>query len=117
MISSYVESLLIFLGVNMLMALSVYLPTSAGLISLGQGGFMAIGAFASALLTRNDCPFAIALLAGGLLAALVGALVAAPAVRIRGMYLIIATLGFGEIVRVFFVNFEMTGGASGMPGI
>lgn len=117
MISSYVESLLIFLGVNMLMALSVYLPTSAGLISLGQGGFMAIGAFASAMLTRNDCPFVVALLAGGLLAALVGALVAAPAVRIRGIYLIIATLGFGEIVRVFFVNFEATGGASGMPGI
>jgi branched-chain amino acid transport system permease protein len=117
MLSGYTESLVIFLGVNMLMAMSVYLPTSAGLISLGQGGFMAVGAYTSAMLTRIDCPFALAIAAGGLLAALVGALVAAPAIRIRGIYLIIATLGFGEIVRVFFVNFEPTGGASGMPGI
>src|ERR1700761_9285639 len=117
MLSGYTESLVIFVGVNMLMAMSVYLPTTAGLISLGQGGFMAIGAFASAALTRSDCPFALALTAGALLAAGVGALVAAPAIRIRGIYLIIATLGFGEIVRVFFVNFELTGGASGMPGI
>lgn len=117
MLSGYTESLVIFLGVNMLMAMSVYLPTSAGLISLGQGGFMAIGAYTSAMLTRNDCPFVVAVMAGGLLAALIGALVAAPAVRIRGIYLIIATLGFGEIVRVFFVNFDPAGGASGLSGI
>jgi branched-chain amino acid transport system permease protein len=115
--SGYTESLVVFVGINMLMAMSVYLPTTAGLISLGQGGFMAIGAFTSAVLTKDDCPFALALAAGAVLAAVIGALVAAPAIRIRGIYLIIATLGFGEIVRVFFVNFEPTGGASGMPGI
>ena len=65
MLSGYTESLVIFLGVNMLMAMSVYLPTSAGLISLGQGGFMAVGAYTSAMLTRIDCPFAIAIAAGG----------------------------------------------------
>jgi branched-chain amino acid transport system permease protein len=117
MLSGYVESQLIFLGVNILMAFSVYLPHTAGLISLGQGGFMAIGAFTSALLTQAGVPFPAALGAGALLAAITGALVSAPAIRIRGIYLIIATLGFGEIVRVFFLNFEPTGAAYGMPGI
>jgi branched-chain amino acid transport system permease protein len=118
MFSGYTESIAIFLGINILMAFSVYLPEAAGLISLGQGGFMAIGAYASAVLTTNaGVPFLPALLAGGALAALVGALVAAPALRIRGIYLIILTLGFGEIVRVFFLNFAPTGGASGFINI
>ncbi|MDF2114397.1 branched-chain amino acid ABC transporter permease [Roseiarcaceae bacterium H3SJ34-1] len=121
MLSSYQESIAIFLGVNVLMAFSVYVPTSAGLISLGQAGFMAIGAYASAYLTSRftafDVPFGLALFLGGAAAGIVGVLVAAPAVRIRGIYLIIATLGFGEIVRVLFVNFEPLGGASGLSGI
>jgi branched-chain amino acid transport system permease protein len=121
MLSSYQESIAIFLGVNVLMAFSVYVPTSAGLISLGQAGFMAIGAYTSAYLTSRftafDVPFALALFAGGAAAGVVGVLVAAPAVRIKGIYLIIATLGFGEIVRVLFVNFEPLGGASGLSGI
>jgi branched-chain amino acid transport system permease protein len=117
MLSAYAQSLLVFLGINGLMALSVYLPSSAGLISLGQGGFMAIGAYCAALLTGAGVPFAVALAAGALLAAIIGVLVAAPAVRIRGIYLIIATLGFGEIVRVIFVNLDFAGGASGLSGI
>jgi len=121
MLSSYQESIAIFLGVNVLMAFSVYVPTSAGLISLGQAGFMAIGAYTSAYLTSRftsfDVPFGLALFLGGAAAGIVGVLVAAPAVRIKGIYLIIATLGFGEIVRVLFVNFEPLGGASGLAGI
>lgn len=117
MLSAYTESLAVFLGINILMAFSVYLPSSAGLISIGQGGFMAVGAYASALLTKMGAPFPLALLAGGLLAAVVGVAVAFPAVRIRGIYLIIATLGFGEIIRVLFTNLEFAGGASGLPGI
>jgi branched-chain amino acid transport system permease protein len=118
MLNAYTESLAIFLGINMLMAFSVYLPSSAGLISTGQGGFMAIGAYTSALLTKTlDAPFPLALAAGGLLAALIGMLVAAPCARIRGIYLIIATLGFGEIIRVIFTNLELVNGASGMSGL
>ena len=117
MFNSYTESLAVFFGINVLMAFSVYLPSSAGLISLGQGGFMAIGAYTSALLTAKDVPFALALAAGAVVAALIGVLVAAPAVRIRGIYLIIATLGFGEIVRILFINLEFAGGASGLSGI
>jgi branched-chain amino acid transport system permease protein len=117
MLGGYGESVAIFMCINSLMAFSVYLPESAGLISLGQGGFMAIGAYVSAVLTANGVPFAAALIAGGAVAAVIGAVFAAPAIRIRGIYLIILTLGLGEIVRVFFLNFGPTGGAGGLIDI
>lgn len=114
----YAESVLIFIGINIVLAISLYLPVSAGLLSLGQGGFMAIGAFASAYLTTTYAvPFGPALVAGGMLAGLVGIVVGFPALRIKGVYLIILTMGFGEIVRVFFLNFELTGSASGLGAI
>ena len=65
MIDQYTESVLIFLGINIVLALSLALPVSAGLLSLGQGGFMAIGAYVSALLTAwYGVPFPLALTAG-----------------------------------------------------
>jgi branched-chain amino acid transport system permease protein len=115
--SSYSDSVAVFLGINVLMGVSLYIPMSAGLISLGQGGFMAIGAYTCALLTKADVPFLPALLAGSAAAGLIGLVAGLPALRIRGIYVMILTLGFGEIVRVFFLNFEPTGGASGMGGI
>ena len=118
MIDQYTESVLIFLGINTVLALSLSLPVSAGLLSLGQGGFMAIGAYASAALTTwYGVPFPLALAVGGLLAALAGLAVGFPALRIKGVYLLILTMGFGEIVRIFFLNFEPTGAASGFGGI
>jgi branched-chain amino acid transport system permease protein len=118
MIDQYVESILIFTGINIVLALSLYLPISAGLLSLGQGGFMAIGAYLSGYLTSTqNWPFEPALLAGGIVAGVVGLLIGIPCLRIKGVYLIIMTMGFGEIVRVFFLNFEPTGSASGMSGI
>jgi branched-chain amino acid transport system permease protein len=117
-IDPYTESVLIFLGINTVLALSLALPVSAGLLSLGQGGFMAIGAYASAALTTwYSVPFPLALAVGGLLAALAGLAVGFPALRIKGVYLLILTMGFGEIVRIFFLNFEPTGAASGFGGI
>jgi branched-chain amino acid transport system permease protein len=118
MLDQYTQSVLIFMGINVILALSLYLPISAGLLSLGQGGFMSIGAYTSAYLTLNLAwPFALALAAGSLAAGIVGLLVGFPALRIKGVYLIILTMGFGEIVRVFFLNFEPTGAASGLGGI
>ena len=117
MFEGYWGSVAIFFCINVLMAFSLYVPMTAGLISLGQGGFMAIGAYTSAVLTKEGVPFSIAVAAGGLLGALSGILVGIPALRIRGVYLIILTLGFGEIVRVFFLNFSYTGGASGIGGM
>jgi branched-chain amino acid transport system permease protein len=117
-IDQYTESVLIFLGINIVLALSLALPVSAGLLSLGQGGFMAIGAYVSAVLTVWwSVPFAAALAAGGLAAAVAGLAVGFPALRIKGVYLLILTMGFGEIVRIFFLNFEPTGAASGFGGI
>ena len=118
MLDQYTQSVLIFMGINVILALSLYLPISAGLLSLGQGGFMAIGAYTSAYLTLNfSWPFLLALAAGSLAAGAVGLAVGFPALRIKGVYLIILTMGFGEIVRVFFLNFEPTGAASGLGGI
>lgn len=118
MVDHYTESVLIFTGINIVLALGLYLPISAGLLSLGQGGFMAIGAYAAATLTSEfQVPFVAALLAGGAAAGVVGAAVGFPALRIKGVYLIILTMGFGEIVRVFFLNFEPTGAAAGKGGI
>jgi branched-chain amino acid transport system permease protein len=118
MIDHYTESVLIFTCINIVLAISLYLPVSAGLLSLGQGGFMAIGAYLSAYMTTNyGWPFEVALVAGGLAAGFIGLIVGIPALRIKGVYLIIMTMGFGEIVRVFFLNFEPTGSASGLGGI
>src|SRR5947209_13906966 len=117
MLGGYWESIAIFMGINCLMGISLYIPMTAGLISLGQGGFMAIGAYACAVLTKQGAPFVVALAGGAGLAAIAGLFVGAPALRIRGIYVMILTLGFGEIVRVFFANFEITGGASGLGGI
>jgi branched-chain amino acid transport system permease protein len=117
-IGPYWESVLIFLGINTVMALSLYLPMSAGQLSLGHGAFMAIGAYVTAIATAwLGWPLAGGLVAGGGAAALAGAAVGVPALRIKGVYLIILTMGFGEIVRIFFLNFEPTGGASGMGGL
>jgi branched-chain amino acid transport system permease protein len=116
--SSYIESILIFNGIHIIMALSLYLPFSAGQISLAQAGFMAIGAYASSVMTLFwGFPFYIALFLSGLLSAMTGVLVGFPAIRIKGIYLLLLTLAFGEMVRVFFLNFEFTGGASGMGGM
>ena len=115
---SYWESVLVFLGINMVLALSLYLPMSAGQLSLGHGGFMAIGAYVAAVATaRLGWPLMAGLAAGGGAAAVAGAAVGFPALRIKGVYLIILTMGFGEIVRIFFLNFEPTGGASGLGGL
>ena len=117
MLNDYWLSVMTFGGINILMALGLYVPMSAGLISLGQGGFMAVGAYSSVLLTKNGWPFAIAIAFGALVSALLGLVVGAPALRIRGIYLMILTIGFGEIVRIFFLNFEPTGAAEGLGGI
>ena len=112
------EDVLIQLGINLILALSLYFPLSAGQLSLGQGGFMAIGAYLSAWLTAtHGWPWPPAFAAGALAAGVVGALVGLPALRVRGIYLVLMTMAFGEIVRVFFLNFSPTGAAQGFRGM
>jgi branched-chain amino acid transport system permease protein len=119
-VSSYYLDLFSALGVNILLALSVYSPMATGQLSLGNAGFMAIGAYVSAMLTVHaHLPLFPSLLAGGACAGVVGILVGFPALRMKGVFLAMATLGFGEIVRNYFMNFlePLTGGAYGFRGI
>lgn len=117
MISPYMESILIFAGINILLAISWYVPHCAGLISIGQGGFMAIGAYVSAYLSLHGIPFYLSLSIGAITSCVISIIVGLPALRIKGLYVILLTIGFGEIVRIFFLNFEPTGSAEGLGGM
>jgi branched-chain amino acid transport system permease protein len=114
----YLTSVVTIAGINIIMALSFYLPFMTGQISLGQAGFMSIGAYASAVCTvKFGIPYVPAVLIGGICSAMAGFVLGLPALRIKGIYLLLLTLGFGEIVRVVFINIDYIGGAAGFPGI
>lgn len=89
--------------VSAILALSIYITLYGGMFSLANAGFMGIGAYAGAILTKNfDGSFGAALLMGMLVAGITSLLVSLPVLRLRNIYLAIATIGFGEIVVVFF---------------
>jgi len=112
------QSLFAFIGLNGLLALSVYCTLCCGQLSLANAGFMAIGAYAGALLTQNaHAPFPLALLAGAVLPAMIAVPLGLPVLRLRGVFLAIATIGFGEVVRLAFVNWSYTNGALGLVAI
>jgi branched-chain amino acid transport system permease protein len=111
-------SVLTMAGIWIIMALSFYLPFMTGQISLGQAGFMSIGAYGAAVCTvKFGIPYVPAVLIGGLFAGVIGFVLGLPALRIKGIYLLLLTLGFGEIVRVVLINVEYVGAAAGFPGI
>ena len=124
------QSVLILLCINVILAVSLNLTTGVlGQIALGHAGFMSIGAYTAALITKkymadfsatDQVPlgiYVIALIIGGLIAAFVGLIVGLPALRLRGDYLAIVTLGFAEIIRVIIEYLDFTGGAQGLRGI
>jgi len=114
----YLISVATIAGIYIIMALSFYLPFMTGQISLAQAGFMAIGAYGSAVCTvKWGIPYVPAVLIGGIFAGIIGVLLGLPALRIKGIYLLLLTLGFGEIVRVVAINLKYTGAAEGFPGI
>ena len=114
----YLEGVLASMGINILLALSAYAILATDRLSLGNAGFMAIGAYLSSYLTVNlGWALLPALAAGAFAAAAVGLLVGLPVLRLQGIYFVMGTLAFGEIVRTFFQNFEPTGGAYGMRGM
>ena len=77
---------------------------------------MAIGAYVSAYLSLSGIPFYLSLSIGAISSCVISVIVGLPALRIKGLYLILLTIGFGEIVRIFFLNFEPTGSAQGLGG-
>lgn len=112
------QSTLGYIGINSLLALSVYTTLSCGQLALGSAGFAAIGAYAAALLTmKAGAPFPLALAAAALLPAAVAVPLGLPVLRLRGVFLAIATIGFGEVVRLGIVNWEYVNGAQGIVAI
>ncbi|OMC79544.1 branched-chain amino acid ABC transporter permease [Paenibacillus odorifer] len=113
------ESTLILICINVMLAVSLNLINGiTGQFSIGHAGFMSIGAYVSSILTLNfEMPFVLALVISGLVAAFFGVLIGIPTLRLNGDYLAIATLGFGEIIRIVLLNTEYVGGASGLSGI
>ncbi|MBI5691050.1 MAG: branched-chain amino acid ABC transporter permease [Verrucomicrobia bacterium] len=134
-IDPYFLDVLIGVGINVILAVSLNLVNGhTGQFSLGHAGFMSVGAYLSAAVSLFLAPrifgnlsaagpvlqggaFLLALATGGVAAALAGLLVGAPSLRLRGDYLALVTLGFGEIIRVLFQNLEVLGGALGLNAI
>jgi branched-chain amino acid transport system permease protein len=118
MLDGYTRSLLIFAGIHVIAAYSFYAPFKTGQVSLGQAGFMAVGAYASAVLTQKfGMPFAVALILGGVVSGTIGIVVGFPALRIKGIYLLLLTLGFAEILSVIALSWDYVGGAQGFRNI
>lgn len=122
-LDSYMQGLLLLILINMLLALSLNIATGfLGELCLGHAGFMAIGAYTAALMTKNVSwpifvSFPLALLLAMAVAGLAGFLIGLPALRLKGDYLAIITLAFGEIVRIVIRSLPFTGGALGLNGI
>jgi branched-chain amino acid transport system permease protein len=137
-LNPYVVQVLMLCGINVILAVSLNLVNGfTGQFSIGHAGFMAIGAYGSAMFTLHVGRFwadalmraglpeplaaapalLMALLLGGTLAAIAGWLVGLPSLRLHGDYLAIVTLGFGEIIRVLILNIDAVGGPRGLPGI
>ncbi len=116
-------------GINTMVCINIILTVSLNLASgflgqlvLGHAGFMSVGAYAASLFTMYSglpiaVSFPIALVLGGLVAALFGVIIGVPALRLKGDYLAIITMGFGEIIRVLILAMPFTGGARGLRGI
>jgi branched-chain amino acid transport system permease protein len=112
-------NLVLTLGTNALLALSIWLTLACGMLAIANAAFMGIGAYTAALLTMNaDMPFSVALLGGMAMPALMALVIGSFTLRLSGVYLAMATLAFGEVVRVFILNTDsLTGGALGLNGI
>jgi branched-chain amino acid transport system permease protein len=132
-LTEYVQRIVLLAGINVILAVGLNLINgTTGQFSIGHAGFMAVGAYGAAFLGVKLGPvvsgllgpggladavtFNVALLAGALLAGLSGLLVGAPSLRLRGDYLAVVTLGFGEIIRISFNNAKFLGAATGYFG-
>src|SRR5699024_8957938 len=118
-IDSYIELNIVIIGINIILAVGLNVITGfTGQLSLGHAAFMSIGAYTSAILTAKfNLPFVVGILLAGIVGALAGVLIGVPTLRLRGDYLAIATLGFGEIIRILALNFDYIGGAIGFNDI
>lgn len=124
LLNKYMSQIFIPIGINIILAVSLNLTAGfLGQLPLGHAGFMSVGAYAAALFSiHTNIPegisFPLSLIVGGIVAAIFGIIIGLPALRLKGDYLAIITLGFGEIIRVIILNLpKITGGAYGLKGI
>ena len=131
--TEYVQRIVLLAGINVILAVGLNLINgTTGQFSIGHAGFMAVGAYGAAFVgvklagpvhdalgpgaLANAVIFNLALLAGALFAGLSGLIVGMPSLRLRGDYLAVVTLGFGEIIRILFNNASFLGSATGYSG-
>lgn len=129
LIAPYTMQIILLCGINVILASSLNLVNGfTGQFSMGHAGFMSVGAYTSAVITTVFYPelfqgpmgtylFFIPLLSGGIAAGFMGYVVGLPSLRLRGDYLAIVTLGFGEIIRVIAQSWDLVGASRGLPGI
>ena len=115
----YIEGILILVGINVMIVLGLSLLTGfTGLFSFGHAGFMAIGAYVAVTCTMQfGVPFYLAILIGGIAAMIASLFIGYFTLNLKGDYFCIATLGFGEAIRLILDNMTVVGGARGLPGI
>lgn len=118
-VDTYIQLNLVLIGINIILAVSLNIITGyTGQLSLGHAAFMSVGAYTSGIMTAKfGQPFIVGVLAAALFAALAGIIIGIPTLRLKGDYLAIATLGFGEIVRIIALNTDYIGGAIGLNDI
>lgn len=123
-LSRHMGNMLVPICINIILAVSLNLTVGfLGELTLGHAGFMSVGAYAGCIfaiymeeLLPMAVRFPLAMVVGGLVAAVFGILIGIPVLRLKGDYLAIVTLAFGEIIRSVIINLEFTGGASGLKG-
>jgi branched-chain amino acid transport system permease protein len=112
------QNLIHDLGINGLLALSMYVVLAVGQLSLGQAAFMGLGAYSSALMTlKLGWPFWLVLPASCIAPVVFALVIGLPTLRLAGVYLAIATIGLGEVLRAVYLNVDLFGGALGLSGI
>lgn len=123
--SRHVQAMLVPICINIMLAVSLNIVIGfLGDLSLGHAGFMSVGAYTGCLFSiamQDFLPavirFPLAILAGGIMAGIFGVIIGIPVLRLKGDYLAIVTLAFGEIIRSVIINLDFTGGASGLKGM
>ena len=122
-INRYSSGIMTTMFINIILTVSLNLVSGfLGQLVLGHAGFMSVGAYTAALFTLYSglpitIAFPISIVLAGVMAAVFGVIIGVPALRLRGDYLAIITLGFGEIIRVIILACDFTGGAKGLRGI
>lgn len=117
-LNPYNLQVVMLIAINCLLGLSVWIPLSAGQLSLGGAGFMSVGAYTGALLSMEaGWPMPLSIVVAAVFAAVLAFLLGYPTLRLQGVYLAIATLAFGEMIRILALNLRITNGALGLAGI